>query len=155
MSEHVLKTLPWKGSSCGSTSMIDFLAAFVTLGNIVKVFDCYASAQRDEACVIYELCTGGAVVSLMKDYKSGVPERMAARASDRVLAVIERSGYAAPFPIQAQALPAIMNGRDVIAIAKTGSGKTMGCAPSSYGNHLPSMATTNVATTFLMWQPHS
>jgi len=46
--------------------------------------------------------------------------------SDAVLAVIERAGYNAPFPIQAQALPAIMQGRDVIAIAKTGSGKTMG-----------------------------
>eukprot|EP00310_Coccolithus_braarudii_P018342 CAMPEP_0183344128 /NCGR_PEP_ID=MMETSP0164_2-20130417/9882_1 /TAXON_ID=221442 /ORGANISM="Coccolithus pelagicus ssp braarudi, Strain PLY182g" /LENGTH=767 /DNA_ID=CAMNT_0025515085 /DNA_START=48 /DNA_END=2349 /DNA_ORIENTATION=+ len=48
--------------------------------------------------------------------------------SDRVLAVIERAGYAAPFPIQAQCLPAIMSGRDVIGIAKTGSGKTMGYA---------------------------
>jgi ATP-dependent RNA helicase DDX46/PRP5 len=46
--------------------------------------------------------------------------------SDAVLAVIEKSGYTAPFPIQAQAMPAIMQGRDVIAIAKTGSGKTMG-----------------------------
>jgi len=46
--------------------------------------------------------------------------------SDAVLAVIDKAGYAAPFPIQAQALPAIMQGRDVIAIAKTGSGKTMG-----------------------------
>jgi len=46
--------------------------------------------------------------------------------SDRVLGVIEKAAYAAPFPIQSQALPAIMAGRDVIAIAKTGSGKTMG-----------------------------
>ena len=30
-----------------------------------------------------------------------------------------------PFPIQAQALPAIMSGRDVIGVAKTGSGKTL------------------------------
>lgn len=46
--------------------------------------------------------------------------------SDRVLAAIEKAGYAKPFPIQAQTLPAIMSGRDVIGIAKTGSGKTMG-----------------------------
>ena len=45
--------------------------------------------------------------------------------SDRILQVIEKQGYAAPFPIQAQSLPAIMSGRDVIGIAKTGSGKTM------------------------------
>lgn len=33
--------------------------------------------------------------------------------------------YDKPTPIQAQALPAIMSGRDVIGIAKTGSGKTL------------------------------
>ena len=46
--------------------------------------------------------------------------------SDRLLGAIDRSGYTKPFPIQAQTLPAVMSGRDVIAIAKTGSGKTMG-----------------------------
>jgi ATP-dependent RNA helicase DDX46/PRP5 len=30
-----------------------------------------------------------------------------------------------PFAIQCQALPAIMAGRDVLAVAKTGSGKTL------------------------------
>lgn len=33
--------------------------------------------------------------------------------------------YEKPTPIQAQTIPAIMNGRDVIGIAKTGSGKTI------------------------------
>lgn len=36
-----------------------------------------------------------------------------------------RSGFEKPTPIQAQAIPAIMSGRDVIGIAKTGSGKTL------------------------------
>ena len=38
---------------------------------------------------------------------------------------MEKAGFETPTPIQAQALPAIMSGRDVIGIAKTGSGKTL------------------------------
>ncbi|CAM9096925.1 unnamed protein product, partial [Ectocarpus fasciculatus] len=45
--------------------------------------------------------------------------------SDRVLEVIEKSNFKAPFAIQQQAIPAIMCGRDVIGVAKTGSGKTL------------------------------
>ncbi|GAA5903728.1 hypothetical protein JCM8208_006560 [Rhodotorula glutinis] len=40
--------------------------------------------------------------------------------------VIKSLEYAAPTSIQAQAIPAIMSGRDIIGVAKTGSGKTMG-----------------------------
>ncbi|WFD37045.1 RNA helicase [Malassezia cuniculi] len=42
-----------------------------------------------------------------------------------VLDVIKDLGYSAPTPIQSQAIPAIMSGRDLIGVAKTGSGKTM------------------------------
>jgi len=41
------------------------------------------------------------------------------------LDVIQKLGYEKPSSIQAQAVPAIMSGRDVIGIAKTGSGKTV------------------------------
>ncbi|TFK94684.1 P-loop containing nucleoside triphosphate hydrolase protein [Polyporus arcularius HHB13444] len=41
------------------------------------------------------------------------------------LEVIKKLGYTGPTPIQAQAIPAIMSGRDVIGVAKTGSGKTI------------------------------
>jgi len=46
---------------------------------------------------------------------------------DKALAALLRGfgADAAPFPIQKQALPALMSGRDVIGIAKTGSGKTL------------------------------
>lgn len=43
----------------------------------------------------------------------------------QVLDVIRKLGYEAPTSIQAQAVPAIMAGRDVIGVAKTGSGKTI------------------------------
>ena len=45
--------------------------------------------------------------------------------STKLMFTLKRKKYEAPFPIQQQALPAIMSGRDVIAVAKTGSGKTL------------------------------
>jgi len=45
--------------------------------------------------------------------------------TSRILSVLERLEYREPTPIQAQAVPAVMKGRDVIAIARTGSGKTL------------------------------
>lgn len=43
----------------------------------------------------------------------------------QTLDVIDRLGYDSPTSIQGQAIPAIMSGRDVIGVAKTGSGKTV------------------------------
>lgn len=43
----------------------------------------------------------------------------------QTLDVIRELGYEAPTSIQSQAIPAIMSGRDVIGVAKTGSGKTI------------------------------
>uniref|UniRef100_A0A8C4W736 Probable ATP-dependent RNA helicase DDX46 n=1 Tax=Gopherus evgoodei TaxID=1825980 RepID=A0A8C4W736_9SAUR len=45
--------------------------------------------------------------------------------SMKILSSLKKHGYEKPTPIQAQAIPAIMNGRDLIGIAKTGSGKTI------------------------------
>lgn len=44
---------------------------------------------------------------------------------DKILAILKKHNYEQPTPIQCQALPAIMSGRDVIGCAKTGSGKTL------------------------------
>ncbi|KAF4662922.1 atp-dependent rna helicase [Perkinsus chesapeaki] len=43
----------------------------------------------------------------------------------RLLRMLDRKGISTPFPIQMQAIPALLCGRDVIAIAPTGSGKTL------------------------------
>lgn len=46
--------------------------------------------------------------------------------STAVLETLVEQGYHTPTPIQAQAIPAIISGRDVMAAARTGTGKTAG-----------------------------
>ncbi|HLR78185.1 MAG TPA: DEAD/DEAH box helicase, partial [Burkholderiaceae bacterium] len=41
-----------------------------------------------------------------------------------ILQAIAETGYTTPTPIQAQALPVVMDGRDVMGAAQTGTGKT-------------------------------
>jgi ATP-dependent RNA helicase RhlE len=40
--------------------------------------------------------------------------------------VVAEQGYSEPTPVQAQAIPVILEGRDVLAGAQTGTGKTAG-----------------------------
>ncbi len=44
--------------------------------------------------------------------------------SPEILRAVERMGFSAPTPVQAQTIPLMLDGRDVIAKAPTGTGKT-------------------------------
>src|SRR5438309_7575456 len=44
--------------------------------------------------------------------------------SPEVLKAVTDAGYETPTPIQAQAIPVALSGRDVLGIAQTGTGKT-------------------------------
>ena len=44
--------------------------------------------------------------------------------NDPILKALKQKGYKAPSPIQAKAIPAILDKRDVMAAAQTGTGKT-------------------------------
>tara|TARA_A100001391_G_scaffold133055_1_gene92087 strand:- start:3151 stop:4638 length:1488 start_codon:yes stop_codon:yes gene_type:complete len=46
--------------------------------------------------------------------------------SEPLLRAVTEQGYSQPSPIQAQAIPAVLEGRDVMAAAQTGTGKTAG-----------------------------
>jgi ATP-dependent RNA helicase RhlE len=46
--------------------------------------------------------------------------------SEPILRAIKKQGYETPFPIQTQAIPAVLAGKDVLATAQTGTGKTAG-----------------------------
>ena len=66
--------------------------------------------------------------------------------STPLLRVIADEGYTTPFPIQAEAIPAALAGRDVMAAAQTGTGKTasytlpmlqrLAVGPGVRGNHI-------------------
>jgi len=55
---------------------------------------------------------------------------------DYLLTTIKQQGFSEPTPIQCQAWPMALTGRDVVAISQTGSGKTISFA-------LPSMLHIN------------
>src|SRR3989338_2785186 len=59
-----------------------------------------------------------------KDCPNPIKDFHQSGASDRILRVLEKLNFKKPTPIQAQAIPVMMSGRDIISIAKTGSGKT-------------------------------
>ncbi len=46
--------------------------------------------------------------------------------SEALLRAIDEAGYATPTPIQLKAIPAVLSGKDVMAAAQTGTGKTAG-----------------------------
>ncbi len=41
-----------------------------------------------------------------------------------LLRAIEEKGYSSPYPIQTEAIPVVLSGKDVMAAAQTGTGKT-------------------------------
>jgi len=53
------------------------------------------------------------------------PAFVALGATERTLPALASFGFQTPTPIQEQAIPALLDGRDVVGIAKTGSGKTV------------------------------
>ncbi|PKA56694.1 DEAD-box ATP-dependent RNA helicase 46 [Apostasia shenzhenica] len=48
------------------------------------------------------------------------------RRHHEITVIIHQAGFSAPTPIQAQSWPIALQGRDIVAVAKTGSGKTLG-----------------------------
>lgn len=60
----------------------------------------------------------------MDALKEKIPEFCALGLNEKVLSAVSDMGYVSPTPIQKSAVPFILDGRDVIGTAQTGTGKT-------------------------------
>ena len=75
------------------------------------------AAYKKELDISVTWLTGGSAPRPVQTFKQvGFPAA--------VMTAIEKAGYEQPSAVQAQAWPTLLSGRDVIGIAKTGSGKT-------------------------------
>ncbi|GMJ09366.1 RNA Helicase 46 [Hibiscus trionum] len=79
-----------------------------------------SNLSGDAYCQQHEITvTGGEVPPPFSSFEStGFPSE--------ILREVHNAGFSAPTPIQAQSWPIALQGRDIVAIAKTGSGKTLG-----------------------------
>ena len=60
----------------------------------------------------------------------------------RIVAAVKAMGYTTPTPIQSKAIPLVMQGRDVMGAAQTGTGKTAGFALPIIQRLLPQASTS-------------
>ena len=75
--------------------------------------------------------------------------------SANVLQAVRDCGYAAPTPIQEQAIPHVLAGRDVIGASQTGTGKTAAFAlpilTMSWPISLPKLSAPTQPTPISLW----
>ena len=108
----------------------ELLKDFDTLGSVVSIksnrlcLKCSsASLDRSESQVQDFFC-GNTIRILGCDIPPPIFHFDEAPFPNEILKALEESGYDIPTPIQAVAMPAILSGRDIVGVAKTGSGKT-------------------------------
>ncbi|RHY33555.1 hypothetical protein DYB32_001554 [Aphanomyces invadans] len=93
-----------------------FRKAFYTPATALNAIE--ISQLRRELDIRVELRPGDVDIAPIRSF-------MQAGFSRQLLALLMKHGLEAPTPIQAQAFPLAMSGRDMIGIAQTGSGKTL------------------------------
>lgn len=72
--------------------------------------------------------------------------------TELLLRAIDETGYTEPFPIQVEAIPAVLSGKDIMAAAQTGTGKTasftlpllqrLASGPKVRSNHIRALVLT-------------
>ena len=93
--------------------------------------DTPASAAENTRRVITPMCKG----PMVTETNSALPENAPSEIEEgpkftdlgidgRVLSALQEIGYEKPSPIQAETIPLLLEGRDVVGLAQTGTGKT-------------------------------
>ncbi|KAK6280557.1 hypothetical protein POUND7_020824 [Theobroma cacao] len=112
----------------------DSLSFFWSLCNIGGLESCKCDICSVEELMSYAVVpsVGGLAYNLGRPY---MVDQFLGRASEKSKFVartavgddsVHNAGFSAPTPIQAQSWPIALQSRDIVAIAKTGSGKTLG-----------------------------
>ena len=83
-------------------------------------------ATRDDATQDDATQDTGNTVAVEADTAEAKPLFSDLGLSEPILRAIDEMGYKHPTPIQAQAIPVVLMGRDVLGVAQTGTGKTAG-----------------------------
>lgn len=63
-------------------------------------------------------------IALMQNLPNDIPSFLGFELDKRLLMAIDKLGFEAPTPVQKQAIPAILDRKDLLVSAETGSGKT-------------------------------
>ncbi|GAA6012565.1 hypothetical protein JCM10207_009042 [Rhodosporidiobolus poonsookiae] len=84
-------------------------------------------AERSEADVV-NFRADKKITVIGKDVPRPVETWPEANVPDYTVDYIQRNGFVGPTPIQSQAMPMAMSGKDLVAISETGSGKTLAYA---------------------------
>jgi ATP-dependent RNA helicase DeaD len=81
--------------------------------------------QLDTAPAVEEVQLPPRTVAVDVDPSTFPPAFRALGLDDRTLALMAVEGFTEPTPIQEQTIPLLMQGRDVVGVAQTGTGKTL------------------------------
>ena len=115
--------------------------------------DSVENGKYDRACALASTLA----VKMFGGANKGSAMRKYRKMVSRLNAALKAAGFAKPSPIQAQAWPVAVAGKDMVAIAKTGSGKTVGFllpAFSALNATMPSPGSTSRPGT-AMWSVNS
>lgn len=127
-----LKTIDWNSTKLEKFEKNFYIEDKRVTARSEKEIEDFKRAKEMRVCLLtFHVNSFSSLVSLQVQGR-GVPRPVQSFDEcgfpDYLMTSIRAQGFASPTPIQCQAWPMALSGRDVIAIAQTGSGKTISFA---------------------------